>query len=182
MRLVYLYGPPAVGKLTVARELARLTGLKLLHNHLTVNLVATLFPHGTPTFTRLIRQFRRDMLVEAVRAEVDLILTGVYIGTEEQLDAIKLMLEPIYAGGGTVLFVRLVCDRDTWLARVPNASRAAERKLVDPDRAVAIFGGVDPFSVMPVEPCLTVDTTDLPPAEAAARIAAHYDLPRPGGA
>ncbi len=35
--LVYLYGPPAVGKLTVATELQRLTGFRLFHNHLTVD-------------------------------------------------------------------------------------------------------------------------------------------------
>ncbi len=41
MQLVYLYGPPGVGKLTVARELVALTGFKLFHNHLAVNLTRT---------------------------------------------------------------------------------------------------------------------------------------------
>jgi len=49
MRLVYLYGPPGVGKLTVARELVALTGLKLLHNHLTVNLVKMKLPSRLPS-------------------------------------------------------------------------------------------------------------------------------------
>jgi hypothetical protein len=83
VRLVYLYGPPAVGKLTVARELAALTGFKLLHNHLTVNLVHALFPFGSPSFMRLVRQFRHEMVAEAAREGVDLIVTGVYLGTEE---------------------------------------------------------------------------------------------------
>ena len=39
MKLVILYGPPGVGKLTVGRELAARTGFKLFHNHLTVDLV-----------------------------------------------------------------------------------------------------------------------------------------------
>jgi replication-associated recombination protein RarA len=30
-----LYGPPAVGKLTIAKEIARLTGFKVAHAHLT---------------------------------------------------------------------------------------------------------------------------------------------------
>jgi hypothetical protein len=37
VKLVVLYGLPATGKLMVARELSRLTGLRLFHNHLTVD-------------------------------------------------------------------------------------------------------------------------------------------------
>jgi shikimate kinase len=177
VRLVYLYGPPGVGKLTVARELVALTGFKLFHNHLTVNLVSSVFPFNSEPYIRLMRQFRRDMLAEAARADVDLVFTGVYVGTSEQFDAIQRIVEPIYAGGGTVLFVQLTCERDVWLARVSNESRRADVKLTDPDRAIALFQGRDPFSAMPVEPSLRIDTTQLPPTEAAALIAAHYALP-----
>jgi len=68
MRLVYLYGPPGVGKLTVARELVALTGFKLFHNHLTVDLVRSLFPFDSEPYSRLMRQFRRDMFAEAACA------------------------------------------------------------------------------------------------------------------
>ena len=50
MRLVFLYGPPAVGKLTVAKALARLTGYKVFHNHLTIDLVASILDWGTGPF------------------------------------------------------------------------------------------------------------------------------------
>ncbi len=42
MRLVLIHGPAAAGKLTVAREVARLTGAALFHNHLVVDAVAAL--------------------------------------------------------------------------------------------------------------------------------------------
>src|SRR3712207_6820175 len=139
MRLVYLYGPPGVGKLTVARELVALTGFKLFHNHLTVDLVRSVFPLNSEPYVRLVRQFRRDMFAEAARADVDLAFTGVYLGTAEQLAAIRRSIEPIYAGGGTVLFVQLTCDPDTWRARVPSDSRRALDKLTDPGRALELF-------------------------------------------
>ena len=44
MKLVVLHGPPAVGKLTVARELARLTGWRLFHNHLVVDALLAQLP------------------------------------------------------------------------------------------------------------------------------------------
>ena len=101
LRLVYLYGPPGVGKLTVARELVALTGFKLFHNHLTVNLVKSVFPFNSEPYIRLMRQFRRDMVAEAASSGIDLVLTGVYVGTSEQFDAIQRIIEPIYASGST---------------------------------------------------------------------------------
>ena len=46
--LVVLFGPPAVGKMTVGRELERLTGLPLFHNHMTIELVVPFFDFDTP--------------------------------------------------------------------------------------------------------------------------------------
>ena len=177
MRLVYLYGPPGVGKLTVASELVALTGFKLFHNHLTVDLVRSVFPLNSEPYTRLVRQLRRDMVAEAARAGINLVFTGVYLGTEEQLAAIRRFIEPVDASGGVVQLVQLTCRLDVWRARVPNESRRALNKLTDPDRALGLFAGGDPFAVMPIEPVLTVDTTHLPPSQAAARIVAHYGLP-----
>lgn len=34
MKLMFIYGPPAAGKLTVAKALCAHTGFKLFHNHL----------------------------------------------------------------------------------------------------------------------------------------------------
>ena len=44
MKLVILFGPHAVGKMTVGQALSRITGLKLFHNHMTIELLAPLFP------------------------------------------------------------------------------------------------------------------------------------------
>jgi hypothetical protein len=43
MRLVFIYGLPATGKLTVARELAAMTVFRLFHNHLAVDLLLLVF-------------------------------------------------------------------------------------------------------------------------------------------
>ncbi len=33
MKFILLFGPQAVGKMTIGQELAKITDLKLLHNH-----------------------------------------------------------------------------------------------------------------------------------------------------
>ena len=43
MWLLFLHGPPASGKLTIARELKTLTGFQLFHNHLAVDLLESVF-------------------------------------------------------------------------------------------------------------------------------------------
>ncbi|MFD2498935.1 hypothetical protein ACFSTI_08890 [Rhizorhabdus histidinilytica] len=48
MQLVFLHGPVAAGKLTVARLVAERTGIALFHNHLVVDAVAAVFPFGSP--------------------------------------------------------------------------------------------------------------------------------------
>ncbi|WP_433744437.1 hypothetical protein [Paenibacillus amylolyticus] len=48
MKLVIIFGPQAVGKMTVGQELEKITNLKLFHNHMTIELVSPYFSYGTP--------------------------------------------------------------------------------------------------------------------------------------
>ena len=68
MKLILLYGPPAVGKLTIAKEIARLTGLKLFHAHLTVDLVTPIFPRDTPAYRKLVWDLRYAVFAAAAQA------------------------------------------------------------------------------------------------------------------
>ena len=43
MKFVIIVGPHAVGKMTVGQELEKITGLKLFHNHMTIELVSPFF-------------------------------------------------------------------------------------------------------------------------------------------
>ena len=63
MKLVFIYGPPAVGKLTVATELVKLTGFKLFDNHVSIDFVKSVFEFGT----------RRDKTVLEAHREVSTI-------------------------------------------------------------------------------------------------------------
>lgn len=62
--LVFIVGPPAVGKMAVGHELAARTGFRLFHNHHTIDLVLRFFDYGTPPFRRLVGEFRRRTFEE----------------------------------------------------------------------------------------------------------------------
>ena len=173
MRVVFLYGPPGVGKLTVGQELVALTGYKLVHNHLIVDVATSLFPHESDEYFRLLRQVRQDVFRAAAAARLDIICTGVYRATRDQEASIQAMLAPAYAVGASVLFVQLTCERDTWLTRIGSAGRGERRKITDPAVALGLLERFDLFATLPFTPHLRLDTTNLTAHEAAAQIAAH---------
>jgi hypothetical protein len=67
--LVFLHGPAASGKLTVARALEDRVGFPVLHNHLVVDLLTTVFPFGSEPFVRLREEFWTSVFAEAARAD-----------------------------------------------------------------------------------------------------------------
>ena len=69
MQLIFLFGPPASGKLTVARELAALTGYRVFHNHLVVDALLAVFDFGSRPFVEL----RERMWVEVMTAAAEYI-------------------------------------------------------------------------------------------------------------
>ncbi|HEY8724429.1 MAG TPA: hypothetical protein VIL92_11305, partial [Gaiellaceae bacterium] len=83
-RLLFLYGPPAVGKLTVAKAIADRIPFKILHNHVTIDAVTEVLPFGSDTFWRVVGRFRRDMVAAAAEERIDLIYTYWFAAGEEQ--------------------------------------------------------------------------------------------------
>jgi hypothetical protein len=65
MKLIVLHGPPGVGKLAVGQELQKLTGYRLFHNHLTVDMVASVFDFHSHAFRELRERFWLDVLGRA---------------------------------------------------------------------------------------------------------------------
>ena len=78
MKLIFLHGRPG-GKLTVARQLEILTGFKLFHNHLTVDLVGSVFQFGSQPFVGLREIIWLEVFSQASSAGLDgLIFTFAY--------------------------------------------------------------------------------------------------------
>ena len=56
MKLVLLIGNSAVGKMTVGQELAKITGLRLFHNHMMIEPVLEIFGQWRPDVTQRLRR------------------------------------------------------------------------------------------------------------------------------
>ena len=57
-KFVLICGPQAVGKMTVGQELAKITQLKFMHNHETIDLPLKFFPYKSEARKRLTDLFR----------------------------------------------------------------------------------------------------------------------------
>jgi len=173
MRLVFIYGPPGVGKLTVAEELARAAGFRLFDNHVSIDCVQALFDFGTPPFGRLINRVRLAAFEEAARAATSLVFTFVYANPQDT-PFVERACERVEAEGGRVCLVRLTCDTNVLERRVSAPERARRGKIASLELLREVAGRYDLFSPVPGRESLSIDNTDLSPADAAARIREHF--------
>jgi chloramphenicol 3-O-phosphotransferase len=166
--LLFLHGPPGSGKLTVARELQTLTGFRLFHNHLAVDLLESVFEFGSPPFVELREQLWLSVFRQAARADVSLIFTFAPERTvrPEFPDA---AVATVRAEGGRVFFAALRCAESELERRLADPSRSAFGKLrsVEKYRELRDSGA---FEFPHLRADLELDTKALSPAEAAQRI------------
>jgi chloramphenicol 3-O-phosphotransferase len=171
--LVYIYGPPASGKLTVATALAELTGFPLFHNHLSVDAVSCVLPFGSKPFSAVLHRLRLDVFQTAARAGISLIFTNnsAWSGTDARSRFAAFATEAerlVEAEGGQTVFVKLGAPLAVLEERVANESRRHLGKLVDIARLRELVTGLDQSALHPDD--LEIDTSIVDADGAALQI------------
>jgi hypothetical protein len=179
--LLIVFGPPAVGKTSVALRIAEATNFQVLYNHLTIDLLTRFFDYGSPPFERLNEQFRLLLLAEAARCNRDLVITlGWRLDVAADCEIVSRYTE-IYAGGST-LFVELGASLETRLRRnltqrrraLKNVEWATEERLRAMDRAHQYNAMSDfPFR----DRLVSVNNEGLAPAKVADIVIRRFSLP-----
>src|SRR5882724_10420719 len=129
MKLFFLYGLPGTGKLTIARELAELTGIKLFHNHLTVDLLLSVFEFGSAPFVELREKIWLSVVEEAATTLPAMIFTFNPENSVRQ-GFVQKSTEAVTSRGGEVFFVEVVCDAAELERRIDTPQRRSHKKLV----------------------------------------------------
>ena len=105
--MIFIYGPPAAGKLTVANELSERTGLKVFHNHMAFDLAASILG-GAPEHAALVERKIRLLVFEAAAAaRVGIIFTFVY-GHPDDLSFVEEVEAIADTAGSRMCFVQLI--------------------------------------------------------------------------
>jgi shikimate kinase len=172
-QLVFLYGPPAVGKLTVARAIAERRDFRVLHNHVTFDPVAEVLPFGTPGFWATLDKVRLELVTAAAREGIDLVYTFVFApGDETHVDEVGRAYESV---GGSVLFVQLVAPPEELHRRVASESRRAHAKITDATALDQVLGDHDVFAAIPGRDSVVVDASAMSADDAAMLIIERSD-------
>ncbi len=183
MKLVFLIGGAAVGKMTVGQELAKITGLRLLHDHVSVEPVIEVF--GCPN-TNVSMSIQEAVFQEfAASDNYGLIFTYLWdFDSPKDWGYIEHIRDIFLPYGTTFYFVELVAPQSVRLQRnatenrlrnkasLNNIARSAEQILREDGR----HRYVSEEGELKFEHYIRIDNTNMPPEEAARRIREEFQL------
>ena len=176
MKFLIICGPPAVGKLTVAKEIAKITGFKVFHNHLAFDLVHSLFEFDKGQFWKLITKVKMTVIEAAAKEKSvkGIIYTFCYEpGDDKNIRKLEKILKK---HGVKVYYVHLMTNKQTLYKRVKHASRKNFGKVKTVKNLKGAFKKWNLFSTPPFEPLLRMDNTKLSAKKTAEMITQCYKL------
>ena len=176
MKVVFIYGPPATGKLTVSNELSNLTEFKIFHNHLTVDLLSPIFEYGTDHFFDLSNKIRLELFEEAAKHGVKGVIFTFCYGYPEDNKWVKKVINCIEKQKSKIYFVHLYADKKELRQRIKSPSRVIFGKIKSTKRLNENFKKWDFFTPIPFVKSLSIDNTNISPNKVAREIKKHFNL------
>lgn len=183
MKLVWIIGDSAVGKMTVGQELMKITNLRLFHNHMMIEPVLEIFGQfNGSAISRL-----KDVVFEEFAAsnQYGMIHTFMWaFDLPSDWEYVKRVSGLFEEHGAEIYYVELVAPQEVRLARNATENRLkhkaskrdieqSNQRLINDDahyRCVSLEGEI------PFPNYLKIDNTNLPAADAAQMIAEHFHL------
>ena len=185
--LVILLGPHAVGKMTVGQALAQRTGMRLFHNHMSIELALKLFPFGTQEYVTLNETIRRTTFELFAKGEnPGLIFTYMCaFELQSEFDYLQTVIDLFAENGAECYVVELCADFEERLLRNKSENRLlhkeskrnlewseAEMRASSKKYRLNSFEG----EKLPFENYIKIDNTHLPPEAPARRIITHFSI------
>ena len=186
---VIILGPHAVGKMTVGQALAKITDLRLFHNHMSIELTRKLFVHTEPEWQILNEGIRRTVFELFAKGDFPgLIFTYMCAFDQPSEFAYLQNLIDLFASNGADCYVVELCaDFEERLGRNKSENRlyhkeskrdlawseAEMRKTSEQYRLNSYDGEVLPFAHY-----LKLDNTNLSPEETAEKIRGYFAIDR----
>ncbi len=181
--IVYLIGHYGVGKLTVARAICAATGARLFDNHLANNVIFSLIradgrkplPERVWDMIDVIREQALQAMEDLAPADASFVLTNCLLESDPgDRAAYDRVMETARRRDGTFVPVLLAASDAAHAARVGSPERAERLKHTDVASAEHKRRTTELLRVDHPNR-LDLDTTHLPPEQAARLIIAHAE-------
>lgn len=129
MQLIILTGPPASGKLTIAKELSKKTKYYLIHNHAIIDFLDK-FLEKDKYFWGACWTIRYELIKKAIKQkQKGLILTIALQGTKREQENIIKIKKLIQQNKGQTKIITLRCTREELQKRVKHKNRKRHGKI-----------------------------------------------------
>ena len=183
MKLVFIIGNAAVGKMTVGQELMKITDLRLFHNHMTIEPVIEIFGYfDGKTVSRL-----REVIFEEYASSKNYGLIFTYMWAFDQksdwdyIEHVKNIFRP-YAT--EFYYVELVAPRETRLERNATENRLSNKaskrdiavsnqRLIHDDQKYRLESR---NGEIPFDNYIKIDNSRLSPDRVAQKIKTRFHL------
>jgi len=183
MKLVFLIGNAAVGKMTVGQELMKITDLRLFHNHMTIEPVIEIFGHF---HGKAINRMRQCIFEEFAASEnYGLIFTYMWaFDQKSDWDYVEHVTNIFREKGADVYYVELVASQKIRLQRNITENRLkhkaskkeieiSNQRLINDDKN---YRCVSKEGEIPFENYMRIDNSELSPETVAAIIKEGFNL------
>ncbi len=119
MKLIVIFGPQAVGKMTIGHELEKITSLKLFHNHMPIELVTPFFSYGTDTGKRLVKLIREEIFKAVATSDQEgLIFTYLwYFDDSKDKEYLESLVKIFKDNNSEIYYVELEADEEERIKR-----------------------------------------------------------------
>ena len=185
--LVIITGPHAVGKMTVGQELAKITDLRLFHNHMSIELSLKLFDFGTPEFRTLNETIRKTVFEQFAAGDLPGLIFTYMMDFDQPSEFAYLneIIELFSSHGAVCHVVELCADFEERLARNKSENRLAQKESKrNVERSEAEMRHTQAThrlnsregEILPFESYLKIDNTNLAPDEVAKMIKEHFGI------
>jgi len=184
---VIILGPHAVGKMTVGQELAKLTGLRLFHNHMSIELTRKLFAHSEKEWSILNETIRKTVFELFDKGDFPgLIFTYMCaFDIQSEFDYLQNVIDLFQENGAKCCVVELCADFEERLIRNKSENRLlhkeskrnlewseAEMRETSEKYRLNSYDG----EKLPFEHYMKIDNTNLTPEDVAKRIKSYFTI------
>ena len=180
--IIYLLGHEGVGKYTIGKELAALTGAKLVDNHSINNPIFSVIhtdgkntlPSGVWHRVRQIRAAVFETIATISPPEYSFIFTNASTGRPKDIVVYNQILEVATLRSSLFVVVRLACDTEEITKRIVRDDRKARYKSTDALAAKYRSENEQVYNP-PHEHVFNLDVSILSPEDTAKAIVSFID-------